>query len=125
MAHISIAEPQKYFPSELSQQWSLLFVGADIAELADRFRRYRPARLHIHLRFDPPPKGILANIDGALIFDVDQRERLEQLRYVCREQRRVGRIRVVLGYSHSLDVRLAATVEEAGARFVPLLPHSR
>lgn len=125
MSHIAIAEHSDRFPQELIQRTALLFVGSDIAELAEQFRLYRPARLHLHLGYDMPPEGILANIDGALVFEIEQRERLEQLRFLCRERRRSGHIRTVIGYSRSLDVRLAAMVEGAGARFVPLLGERR
>jgi len=125
MSHIPIAEHSDCFPHELIHRAGLLFIGSDIAELAEWFRLHRPARLHLHLGYDMPPEGILANIDGALVFEVEQRERLEQLRYLCRERRRNGHIRAVIGYSRCLDVRLAAMVEEAGARFVPLLGDCR
>lgn len=124
MSHIPVSKRAGYLP-DLVHKHFLLFVGSDIAELANHFRRYRPVRLHLHLGYDMPPDGVLAAIDGALVFEVDRRERLEQLRHLCRERMRNGHIGVIIGYSRRLDVNLAAAVEGAGARFVPLLGGSR
>lgn len=108
------------FPIRADFRPKLLFVGSGLDRLADSFRRQRPVHVRLHAGYELPTEDILADLDAAFVFDVDQRERLEQLRYLCREQMRNGRLGAVIGYSRRLDASLAAAIENAGARFVPL-----
>lgn len=99
---------------------AVLLIGSNLDDLAAVFRVMRAARPWIHEGYDMPPEELLVTIDYALVFELDQRARFEQLRYLSRQRRANGYLKAIIGYSHKLDVSLAAAVEATGARFVPL-----
>jgi len=100
----------------------LLLIGSQstLNPLVTGFRDSRSVQPIPHASYVMPPESLLRCVTVVLVFDIDERQRFQQLRCCCEHQRSQGGIRTVFGFSSKLDPRLAELVRATGAEFVPL-----
>jgi hypothetical protein len=100
----------------------LLLIGPEamLDGLIAGFRDRRSVQPRAYTSYAMPSESILALIDLVFVYEVEEHQRFQQLKYCCEYQRRHGGIEIVFGFSCNLDPRLAKLVRAAGAEFAPL-----
>jgi hypothetical protein len=95
----------------------LVLIGPEheLDDLAIGFQNRRSVKPRTYSSYAIPPVSLFAGAAVIFVFEVEKRQRYEQLKMACAYQRRHGGIKLVFGFSRCLDVRLAERVRRSGA----------